>query len=425
MSRMPRVLVIGAGFGGLTAARALKRVPVSVLMVDQFNYHTFQPLLYQVATAGLEPEEVAHAVRGIFHKQKDFDFRLGKVTGVDFAARRVRLADGAEIAYDFLVLSAGAESTDFGIPGVHEHAFFLKSLGEAVTLRNQLIGRFETLAANPSAIDSGAFHFVVVGGGPTGVEMAGALVELIGVLARDYPHVDVSQAKVFLIESEERLLAPYSEKSQRHAREVLARRGVELVLGESVREVTADEVRLASGRVIPARTLVWAAGVRANALAGALGVEQVGGGRLKVEPDLSLPGHPEVFAIGDIAGSTMSDGRLHPQLAPVAIQGARHVAVQIANRLRALPTQPFFYEDPGIMATIGRNAAVAELPVGLCFTGFIGWLMWLFLHLMMLVGFRNRLNVFINWAYNYFTYDRSARLILEPAPPPPATSTST
>jgi NADH dehydrogenase len=257
-----------------------------------------------------------------------------------------------------------------------------------------------------------------VGGGPTGVEMSGALVELIDkVLRHDYPRLDLSRARVFLVERENVLLAPYHEKSQRHARAVLERRGVELVLGETVREVTADEVRLASGRVIPARTLIWAAGVRANGLAQALGAETVRGGRLRVEPDLSLPGHPEAFAIGDAAGSTLSDGRLHPQLAPVAIQGARHAARQIANLLRGLPTEPFTYEDPGIMATIGRNAAVAELPVGLRFTGFLGWLMWLFLHLIMLVGFKNRVMVFLDWAYNYVTYDRSARLILRAAEP--------
>jgi NADH dehydrogenase len=419
MNGLPRVVIVGAGFGGLTAAQALKGAPASVLMIDQFNFHTFQPLLYQVATAGLEAEEVAHAVRGIFHRQKNFEFRWGKVVGADLAGKSLLLGDGARISYDFLILSVGAESNDFGIPGVADHAFYMKSLSEAVALRNHVIARFEKVAADLSAVDGGALHFIVVGGGPTGVEMAGALVELIDkVLAYDYPHLDFSRAKVFLIERDHTLLSPYHEKSQRHAREVLERRGVELVLGESVQEVTDGEVRLASGRVIPARTLIWAAGVRANGLARALGVPTVQGGRLKVEADLSLPGHPEVFAIGDVAGSTMPDGRLHPQLAPVAMQGARHVAEGIVQRLRGLPTRPFVYEDPGIMATIGRNAAVAELPIGLRFTGFVGWLMWLFLHLMMLVGFRNRLNVFVNWAYNYFTYDRSARLILEPAHPP-------
>jgi NADH:ubiquinone reductase (H+-translocating) len=416
MESKPRVVIVGAGFGGLAAARALKRAPVSVVMVDQFNYHTFQPLLYQVATAGLEPEEIAHAVRGIFHRQKNFDFRLGKVVGADLGRRALRLHDGCEVAWDYLILSAGASSNDFGVPGVKEHAHFLKSLTEAMALRSHVIEQFEAAAGDPALIGRGALNFVLVGGGPTGVEMAGALVELIDrVLVRDYPHLDVSRSRVTLIEMTDRLLAPFHEKSRRHALAVLERRGVDVRLNEAVVEALPGGVRLKSGGTIPTRTLIWAAGVRANPLAGFLGLEQVRGGRVKVNPDLSAPGHPEVFVIGDMAGSTDPEGQLHPQLAQVAIQGGRHAVKQILRQIEGQPTREFVYHDPGVMATIGRNAGIAELPVlNLRFTGILGWLMWLFLHLMYLVGFRNRLNVFINWAYNYFTWDRSARLIIEP-----------
>lgn len=417
----PRVVIVGAGFGGLSAARALRKAPVSVLMVDRYNFHTFQPLLYQVATAGLEAEEIAHTVRGIFHEQENFDFRLGTVSGIDLAARRLRLEDGGEIAWDHLILAAGAENNDFGVPGVAEHAFSLKLLPDAVALRNHVISRFEAAAADPAEIGRGALRFVIVGGGPTGVEMAGALSELIDkVLTRDFPHLDLSRSQVVLIERDDKLLAPFAPRSQNHAREVLGRRGVELRFGDSVVAATATEVRLASGETLPAQTLIWAAGVRGNHLARVLeaqGAELARGGRVKVEPDLSLPGHPEVFVIGDLAGSS-ENGALHPQLAPVAMQGAKHAAAQIRRRLEGQPTQAFLYKDRGTMATIGRNAAVAEFPNGFRFTGWIGWLMWLFLHLMLLVGFRNRLNVFINWAYNYLTYDRSARLILEDPPKP-------
>ena len=416
----PCVVVVGAGFGGLTLARALRKAPVEVLLIDRQNYHTFQPLLYQVATAGLEPEEIAHAVRGIFQRQKNFHFRFGAVVGVDRAARVVRLEDGDRILYDYLVLATGVSTNFFGIDGAEEHSFPLKSLPEAVALRSHIIRQFEKADCDPSLLDQGALTFVVVGGGPTGVEMAGALVELFQmVLRKDFPRLPLERARVVLVEASPRLLGAFHETSQGYALRKLARRGVEVRLDEPVVRIDAAAVTLKSGERIPMQTLIWAAGVRTTPLADVLGMEQTRGGRLVVEPDLSVPGDPNVFVIGDMAGSRDEDGHLHPQLAPAAMQGANHVARQIRRRMAGQPPTAFRYKNKGVMATIGRNAAVAEFPVllrasDLRSSGFIAWVMWLILHLVLLIGFRNRLNVLINWAWNYFTYDRSARLIMHP-----------
>ncbi len=428
----PRVVIVGAGFGGLALARALRDAPVDVLLIDQNNFHTFQPLLYQVATAGLEPEEIAHAVRGIFHGHEGFDFRLGRVVAGDLAARSLTLADGQAVAYDVLVLAVGAITNDFGIPGVLEHGFFLKSLTDALTLRSHLMSRFEA-AASAQKPKEGELTFALVGGGPTGVELAGALVELIErVLAKDFPRLDLrlegderetsdgdnhpAAARVVLIERSDEILSPFHPTSRAYALDVLRSRGVEVWLGESVVEVTADRVRFASGRSLATRTLVWAAGVMGHPLPAALGLPIGRAGRVEVEPDLSIAAHPEIFVLGDAALAKDLSGKPLPQLAPVAQQAARHVAETIVRRLESRPSTGFEYRDPGVMATIGRHAAVTELPSGARLRGTLGWLAWLFLHLMQLVGFRNRLNVLINWAWNYLTYDRSARLIL-PSPP--------
>lgn len=425
--KKPHVVIVGAGFGGLMTARSLRRADVDITLIDKFNYHTFQPLLYQVATSALDPEEVAHSVRGIFHHQKNLAFRLGEVVGVDWQAKVLELSGGLNLTYDYLVLAVGASTNDFGVPGVKEHAFYLKTLPQAVRMRAHIITQFERADADPSLVAKGALTFVLVGGGPTGVEMAGSLVELFGqVLKKDYPNLDVSQAKVILVEMTDRLLGPFHERSRQYALEVLRRRGVEVRLHEAVVKVTGDEVHLKSGEVLLAQTLIWAAGVRGNPLVEVLGLEQTRGARLAVNKDLSLPGHPEVFIIGDLAGSTDDEGNLHPQVAPLAKQGGKHVARQIERRLDGERIADWFvYKDPGIMATISRNAAVAELPGGIRFRGFIAWLAWLFLHLVFLIGFRNRMGVLINWAYSYFTYDRGARLIIDVVPDIPAYSDGT
>ncbi|HEX7038550.1 MAG TPA: NAD(P)/FAD-dependent oxidoreductase [Trueperaceae bacterium] len=416
----PRVIIVGAGFGGLYAAKALRHAPVDVLLVDAHNYHTFQPLLYQVATAALDAGDIAHQVRSVFRSQPNVRFRMGLVTRVDEDAKEVELEGGERLPYDYLILANGAVYNDFGTPGVREHAFALKDLDKAVKLRSHILSRFERAAVDPRAIDDGALTFVIVGAGPTGVEMAGALVELFQrVLPAEYPELDLRVARVVLIEMGPEVLPTFGESSRRYAERVLRRRGVDVRLRSAVVDVSADGVTLRSGEFIPCQTVIWAAGVRGDPLGEGLEAELERGFRVAVEPDLSLPGHPEVFVVGDLAGAKDAEGKLLPQVAQVAIQGGKHAARSIVRRLQGRQAEPFVYRDLGNMAIIGRSAGIAELSrvfLGLRLRGFLGWLGWLFLHLIYLPGFRNRLSAVISWAYNFFTYDRHARLILRMGP---------
>jgi NADH dehydrogenase len=411
------VVIVGAGFGGLATARALARTPVRVTLVDRHNFHTFQPLLYQVATSGLASSDVAYPVRGIVARQANLAFRYATVVGADLDARVLHLeAEGHEVddlAYDHLVVAAGATTNTFGIPGVEDHAFPLYGLDDAVALRNHVLERFEAVEAQPALLDDGALTFVVVGGGPTGVEVAGALTELFHlVLRKDLRTVPVDRARVVLVEMLDDLLMPFSPVSRGHARETLVERGVEVRTGTQVASVGPTRVVLASGEELPAHTLVWAAGVRANPLGEVLGLPTGRAGRIEVEPSLQVVDRPGVWAIGDVAAIAGPDGGLLPQLAPVAMQSGRHVAQQVRRSVgRAGRPEPFRYRDKGTMATIGRSRAVAELPGGLRLRGFPAWLAWLGLHLVMLAGFRNRISVFANWAWNWITYDRGPRLI--------------
>ena len=405
------VVIVGAGFGGLAAAKELAKSGRRVTIVDRHNYHTFQPLLYQVATAGLNAADVAYAVRGIFQRQPNVSFRQGEVVGVDWDRKVLRLDEG-ELAFDHLIVAAGATAAYFGIEGAHAHGFPLYVLSDAITLRNHILSRFEAADADPALIDDGALCFVVVGGGPTGVEVAGALSELFVVLHKDFPDLDLGAARIVLVEMADTLLQPFSAASQRHARERLADMGVDVRTSAAVVRVTPTRVELRSDGEVKAHTLVWAAGVRANPLAEALGVPTGRSGRIVVGPDLRIEGHDDAYAIGDVAAITGPDGQLLPMVAQVAIQSGRHAAREIAGRRR----RPFRYRDKGTMATIGRRAAVAELPLHVRLSGTPAWMVWLGLHLVMLMGFRNRLSVFLNWAWNYLTWDRGPRLIIRSTP---------
>ncbi|MET0461354.1 MAG: NAD(P)/FAD-dependent oxidoreductase [Ilumatobacteraceae bacterium] len=418
MKPRPRVVVVGAGFGGLAVARGLQGTAVEVTVIDANNFHTFQPLLYQVATSGLDDENVAYAVRGIIRPRRgrrpNVAFRMARVVVVDVDQRHVELDDGARVPYDVLVLGAGAVSHDYGTPGVEDHAFPLKHVDDALALRAHVLANFERAAADPSLVADGILDVVVCGGGPTGVEMAGGLHELYHmVLAKDFPLLPVGDARIVVVEMGDRLLAPFTPMSSERARRTLVRRGVDVLFGVGVSAVEPGRVHLTDGSSIRAGTVVWATGVVAEPVAATVGTPIGRGGRLVVEADLSLPGHPEVFAVGDIAASPGPDGAPLPQVAQPAIQGGRHVARQILRRLAGQPTEPFEYHDKGQMATIGRRDAVAELANGWRLGGTIGWLSWLGLHLAYLIGFRNRIVVVVNWVWSYITYDRVSRILRE------------
>ncbi len=407
--RRPHVVIVGAGFGGVRAAKGLARVDVDVTVVDANNFHTFQPLLYQVATAGLDADDIGFPIRAILRKQRATRFVLGAVTAIDLAHQTITVSDDRQLHFDYLIVAAGSISATFGIDGVDRYTFPLKTLRDALDLRIHLLTRFEQASA-PST-DDVDLGVVVVGGGPTGVEIAGALRELFDkVLRKDFPDLDSTRIPITLVEAADRVLGTFHHSLSAQAATTLRRRRITLELGTGVDHVESDAVVLADGRRIPAGTIVWATGVAANPVAGLLGVSLGRGGRIPVTDNLSLADHPNVFAIGDIA---LPPGDPLPQVAQPAIQGGRHVAAEIAAHLAARPITPFRYRDKGSMATIGRNQAAAEFPNGMRFHGFVGWLMWLGLHLIELMGFRNRANVLVNWAWNYVTYDRGSRLLLD------------
>lgn len=411
MTDAPTVVVVGAGFGGLRAARKLRRAPVHVVLLDRHNYHLFQPLLYQVATAGLEPEQIARPVRAILRRQRNFAFRLSEVTGVHLAERRLETTSGA-LSYDYLILAIGGETNFFGLGGIARHGFGLKDVPDALRIRHEVLRNFELAILEPDAGRRRAYlTFVVVGGGPTGVEMAGSLSELIRlVLAKDYPRLNLNDTRVLLLEAADRLLAAMPPRLGAAAADTLWHKHVEVRFGAAVADFDGEQVRLQSGEVIPARTLIWAAGVQAASVRGGLDGLATGRlGRIVVEPTLQVPGHPEVFVIGD-AAYLEHDGQPLPMMAPVAIQQAATAALNITRLLARRPLEPFRYRDPGSLATIGRNAAVAHIK-GIQVTGFVAWVVWLVIHLIQLIGFRNKIVVLLSWAWDYFFYDRGARLI--------------
>ena len=410
-------MIVGMGFGGLSAAKALAGRGLEIVMVDRHNYHLFQPLLYQVATAGLEQESIAYPVRALARSWKGARFRLGEVSGVDFAGKRLLLEDG-ELSYDYLVLAAGSRTNFFGMDDVERHAFDLKKLSQAEELRNHILLLFEKATREADPVRRRALlTFVIVGGGPTGVEFAGALRELAQhVLSRDYPEIIEGEVRIMLVEAAPALLTAMPPELGGYAAGKLREMGVEILLGTRVTGADAGHVTFHDGSGIDSHTLFWSAGVAAAELADNLGVPQAAGGRIDVLPDLSIPGHPEVFVIGDMASLTQGDGPL-PMMAPVASQQGRYVARVIAARERGDVLPPFRYVDKGAMATIGRSSAVA-VTHGLRFSGYVAWLVWLVLHLYYLIGFRNRLLVLMNWSFYYFFHERQVRLITGDASSP-------
>jgi NADH dehydrogenase len=413
MGNTPHVAIVGAGFGGLGVAEQLDHVPVEVTLIDQHNYHTFQPLLYQVATSLLNAEDVGAPVRSLFRHQDNVTYCMATVTGVDMPGHKIQLKDGTQISYDYLVLAGGTTVNYFNTPGAAEHAFPLYTLMNAVKLRNRILERFEATDRDPALIDDGALNFVIVGAGPTGVETAGALSDLFyNLLPRDYHQLATEKARIIMVEMGKEVLAPFKDNLRAYAKEELERRRVEVRLGEAVAEVGSTFVRLKSGEEIKAHTLIWAAGVRANPLADMLGLPQGRGGRIKLNPDLSVPDHPEIFVVGDM-GEVTSDGKVLPQLGSVAMQSGEHVGRQIARRLHGEPGQPFRYWDKGFMATIGRGAAVVELPNKLTLHGPLAYFAWLGVHLALLSGMRNRIETLWNWGWSALTHDRAARIIIE------------
>jgi NADH dehydrogenase len=411
----PRVVIAGAGFGGLTCARGLRHAPVDVLLVDRNNYHLFTPLLYQVASALLDPAEIARPVRQLIRPLPNADFRQALVTGVDFDGRHL-VTDHGPIAYDYLVLATGAQSDYFGNASLAEHTLGLKDLDEGLAMRNRILSQFEASRwTDDPTLRRALLTFAVVGGGPTGVEMAGAISELIRlVLRKDYRDLDINEVRVVLIEAAPYVLGAFVAHLREAALRSLERKGIKVMLAAKVESVTDGAVRLAGGEEIPACTVIWTAGVKASELGEAAGVQLARQSRIKVDGTLQIPGHPVVFVIGDLAGA--SDGTsLLPMLIPVAMQGGRHVAATISDMVANGGASAFRYKDPGIMATIGRNSAVAQLG-WLHLSGFLGWLMWLTVHLVNVISFRSRLVVLVNWAWEYFFFDRPVRLIVRARP---------
>lgn len=408
----PRVVIVGAGFGGLRAARALDRVPVEVLLLDRNNYHLFQPLLYQVAVGALPPSEVAYPARSILRKQRNLEFRVADVSGFDLARRRVLTTRG-EIPFDVLIVAAGAATNYFGMEDIARNAFDLKDLPDALRLRNHLMRCFEdAIAAADQGERRALLTIAVVGGGPTGVEVAGAVSELLRrVLTRDYRAIPPEEVRVLLLENGDRVLAAFPERLSAAAAASLRKLHVEVLFGSQVQGFDGTTVRLAGGGTLAARTLVWAAGVRASPLTATLGVPLHRSGRIVIAPTLEVASARDVYAIGDAAYLETPAGPV-PMLAPPAMQMGVAAARNIARRLRGEPLEPFRYRDPGTMATIGRSAAVAVLG-RFQFRGFVAWLVWLFVHLMQLVGFRNKIVVLVDWAWQYLFYRPASALILE------------
>jgi NADH dehydrogenase len=408
-SKPPTVVIVGGGFGGLAAAQALRGAPARVILLDRRNHHLFQPLLYQVATAALSSGDIAMPIRRVFRRQRNVEVILGEAAEIDCKARKVILTDG-ELDYDYLVLATGATHSYFRHDEWARFAPGLKTIEDAIDIRRRMLVAYEEAERETDPRRQREWMtFLIIGGGPTGVEMAGAMAEIARrVIERDFRRIKTSNARVLLVEAAERVLPAMSSRSSDSARRQLENLGVEVITGRAVSEVDGAGVRLGDDR-IDARTVIWAAGVEASPLGRTLGAQADRAGRVVVAPDPSIAGAPELFVIGDLA-SIMSDGKPVPGLAPAAMQEGRHAAENIARLIRAEPTAPFRYRDKGTLATIGRAAAVAEIGTARI-SGIAAWLLWLFVHIFYLIGFRNRFIVIAEWAWTYLRNERGARLI--------------
>jgi NADH dehydrogenase len=413
---LPHVVIIGGGFAGLAAARELANQPVRVTIVDQHNFHTFLPLLYQVATAGLEPADVAYPIRTIFGHAMNVGFRHGRVRLVDHVRSTVTLDDDSEISFDHVVVATGATAAYFGIPGASQFALPLYTLSDARHVRNRLLLSLEVADVHVGD-DSPHLTYVVVGGGPTGVETSGALAELIRIVVRrDGLQIDESRVRIMLVDLAPRVLTAFPSSASAYTEKQLTAMGVDVQLGRSVVEVEAHAIRFADGERLDTTAVIWAAGVTASGtLAHELQEKPGPGGRALVSSDLRLLGSSNIWVVGDAAAVPERGGEFCPQLAPAAIQAGHHCGQQILRVLHNESTEPFRYRNKGIMATIGRNEAVAKLPGGVTIKGRAGWLAWLTLHLFYLIGFRNRLRVMINWTWRYFDWPSGPRLIVADA----------
>lgn len=414
MADRQRIVILGAGFGGLNCALELAKTPVDVILIDKNNYHTFQPLLYQVATGLLDHGTVGHTVRDLLHHHDNVTFHVSEVTGIDLDARQVNLTGMEPIRYDQLVLGLGAIANDFGVPGVADHAFPLYTLKNAVRLRNHILKMFEAADKDPALIDDGGLTFAIIGGGPTGCETAAAVLDLIhNCLAEDFPNLDTGKTKVVLIDAAPVLLPPFAPKLQQYAKETLTSRGGEVLLEKMVTEVAPTRVTLKSGETIAAHTVVWAGGLKGHPLVEAMGVELVRG-RIPVGSELTLAEHPEVFIVGDCALITDAAGQGPlPQLGSVAKQAGEHVADCIRRIADGKEPKPFHYRDLGTMAIIGPRAAVVQMPGGATLTGTVGWAAWVGVHFALLSGAESRASALVNWTSYLFTHQRQSRVVLE------------
>ena len=407
----PHLLVVGGGFAGLWATRALARSPLRITLLDRGNHHLFQPLLYQVATAGLSAPDIAAPLRHILRGQRNATVLMGEVERIDLPARQAQLADGSRIGWDYLLLAAGATHAYFGHDDWAAHAPGLKTLDDALAIRGRILSAFERAEAEPDpAVQRALLTFAIVGGGPTGVELAGTLAEIARhTLRREFRNIDPRHARVLLVEAGPRILSSFPELLSARARRELEQLGVEVLAGEPVTAIDAQGLAVGGTR-IAARTVLWAAGVAASPLAATLGVPLDRAGRVPVDPDLSVPGHPRVFVAGDLA-SIQCDGKPVPGVAPAAKQMGMQAARSILARIAGRPAVPFRYRDFGNLATIGRRAAIVDLR-GFRFSGFAAWAFWLAAHIFFLIGFRNRAVVLLDWAVAYWTYQRNARIIV-------------